>query len=155
MSTFNSKGGKQNFTFGVKLLLPLKHKFEKTWLGIDFCWKFKIMSRMPTERFNPTIYRSTHWDSTHRLPTKPSQRLNTGIEDNTQKSLEEIVQNYSAMCEAAKGIHNRLIFLKKETNVQNWLFFFLSLRTKMVILLCCYLLTQELQGQDNKEKNGA
>ena len=135
MSTFNSKGGKQNFTFGVKILLPLKHHFEKTWLGIDFCWKFKIMSRMPTERFNPTIYRSTHWDSTHRLPTKPSQRLNTGIEDNTQKSLEEIVQNYSAMCEAAKGIHNRLIFLKKETNVQNWLFFFLSLRTKMVILL--------------------
>ena len=107
MSTFNSKGDKQNFTFAVKLLLPMTHKFEKTWLGIDFCWKFKIMSRMPTERFNPTIYRSTHWDSTHRLPTKPSQRLNTGIEDYTQKSLEEIVQNYSAMSETANGTHNQ------------------------------------------------
>ena len=115
MSTFNSKGGKQSFTFGVKLLLPLKHKFEKTWLGIDFCWKFKIMSRMPTERFNPTIYRSTHWDSTHRLPTKPSQRLNTGIEDYTQNSFEQIVQNYSAMSEAAKGTQQqKLRFLKKE-----------------------------------------
>ena len=140
MSTFNSKGGKQNFTFRVKI--PLKHKFEKTWLGIDFCWKFKIMSRMPTERFNPTIYRSTHWDSTHRLPTKPSQRLNTGIEDYTQKSFEQIVQNYSAMSEAAKRTQQqKLMFLKKETNVQNCIFFFLSLRTKMVILLCCYLLT--------------
>ena len=119
MSTFNSKGGKQNFTFGVKILLPLKHKFEKTWLGIDFCWKFKIMSRMPTERFNPTIYRSTHWDSTHRLPTKPSQRLNTGIEDYTQKSFEQIVQNYSAMSEAAKGTQQqKLMFLRKETNVK-------------------------------------
>ena len=119
MSTFNSKGGKQNFTFGVKILLPLKHKFEKTWLGIDFCWKFKIMSRMPTERFNPTIYRSTHWDSTHRLPTKPSQRLNTGIEDYTQNSFEQIVQNYSAMSEAAKGTQQqKLMFLKKETNVK-------------------------------------
>ena len=107
MSTFNSKGDKQNFTFAVKLLLPMTHKFEKTWLGIDFCWKFKIMSRMPTERFNPTIYRSTHWDSTHRLPTKPSQRLNTGIEDYTQKSLEEIVQNYSAMSETANGTHSQ------------------------------------------------
>ena len=119
MSTFNSKGGKQNFAFGVKLLLPLKHKFEKTWLGIDFCWKFKIMSRMPTERFNPTIYRSTHWDSTHPLPTKPSQRLNTGIEDYTQKSFEQIVQNYSAMSEAAKRTQQqKLMFLKKETNVK-------------------------------------
>ena len=119
MSTFNSKGGKQNFTFGVKILLPLKHHFEKTWLGIDFCWKFKIMSRMPTERFNPTIYRSTHWDSTHRLPTKPSQRLNTGIEDYTQKSFEQIVQNYSAMSEAAKRTQQqKLMFLKKETNVK-------------------------------------
>ena len=62
---------------------------------------------MPTERFNPTIYRSTHWDSTHRLPTKPSQRLNTGIEDYTQKSLEEIAQNYSAMSETANGTHNQ------------------------------------------------
>ena len=77
------------------------------------------MSRMPTERFNPTIYRSTHWDSTHRLPTKPSQRLNTGIEDYTQNSFEEIVQNYSAMSEAAKRTQQqKLMFLKKETNVK-------------------------------------